>query len=107
MLKSLDEKGLDALYEAILCLKSKDEVHKFLRDLCTVQELKAISQRYQVAWLLDEECRYAQIVEETGASTATISRVNRSLSIDGAGGYEIVFRRLKHAADEEKSESNA
>lgn len=96
MLNHLDQESMDALYEALLCLETKEEVRKFLRDLCTVQELKAISQRYQVAKLLSEERRYAEIVELTGASTATISRVNRSLSIDGAGGYEVVFNRLKN-----------
>jgi TrpR-related protein YerC/YecD len=96
MLNHLDQESMDALYEALLCLETKEEVRKFLRDLCTVQELKAISQRYQVAKLLSEERRYAEIVELTGASTATISRVNRSLSIDGAGGYEVVFNRLRN-----------
>lgn len=90
----LDTSGMDDLCAAILCLETKEEAARFLRDLCTLQELKAISQRYQVARLLHEECRYAEIVEKTGASTATISRVNRSLGMDGAGGYEIVFRRL-------------
>ncbi len=90
----LNDESMDALYEALLCLESKDEMRRFLRDLCTIQELKAISQRYQVAKLLSEERRYAEIVELTGASTATISRVNRSLSIDGAGGYAVVFERL-------------
>lgn len=90
----LDTSGMDDLCNALLCLETKEEAARFLRDLCTLQELKAISQRYQVARLLHEECRYAEIVEKTGASTATISRVNRSLGMDGAGGYEIVFHRL-------------
>lgn len=90
----LDTSGMDDLCAAILSLETKDEAARFLRDLCTLQELKAISQRYQVARLLHEECRYAEIVEKTGASTATISRVNRSLGMDGAGGYDIVFQRL-------------
>lgn len=100
MQNHLDQESMDALYDAILCLETKEEVTKFLRDLCTVQELKAISQRYQVAKLLSENRRYAEIVELTGASTATISRVNRSLSIDGAGGYEVVFERLKQTGEE-------
>ncbi len=94
MLNHLDASGMDDLYAAILSLESKEEAARFLRDLCTLQELKAISQRYQVAKLLHEQCRYAEIVEKTGASTATISRVNRSLGMDGAGGYDIVFKRL-------------
>ncbi|MDD5947336.1 MAG: YerC/YecD family TrpR-related protein [Oscillospiraceae bacterium] len=90
----LDPAGMDDLCEALLSLKTKEETSNFLRDLCTIQELKALSQRYQVAKLLHTSCRYAEIVEKTGASTATISRVNRSLAMDGTGGYETVFNRL-------------
>ncbi len=90
----LDPAGMDELCEALLSLKTKEETSSFLRDICTIQELKALSQRYQVAKLLHTNCRYAEIVEKTGASTATISRVNRSLAMDGAGGYETVFSRL-------------
>ncbi|MBR6599136.1 MAG: TrpR-like protein, YerC/YecD, partial [Oscillospiraceae bacterium] len=71
-----------------------EECYKFFDDLCTGMELKALSQRLQVAKLLTEHRVYNQIVTETGASTATISRVNRSLK-DGNEGYDIVFERLK------------
>ena len=81
------------MYEAILTLKSIDECVRFFDDLCSVTELRAIEQRYQVARLLNEGHVYSAILEQTGASSATISRVNRSLNY-GADGYEVVFKRL-------------
>lgn len=86
--------NLDRLFEAILTLNNVDECYAFFEDLCTVPELKAMSQRYVVATMLNEKRVYSDIVSETGASTATISRVNRSL-IYGCDGYEMVFERLK------------
>lgn len=83
----------DRLFEAILTLKSVDECYKFFEDVCTIKEIKAISQRLEVARMLTEKQLYSKIVAETGASTATISRVNRSLMY-GSEGYEIVFDRL-------------
>ena len=83
------------LYKAILALKTEDECAKFLEDLCTPQELKSIAQRLQVAEMLNDKKKYNSIVEETGASTATISRVNKTLTYQTAGGYKIVFERLK------------
>lgn len=91
--------NLEQLYEAILTLETTEECSLFFKDLCTVPELKALSQRFQVAKLLTENHVYSDIVKETGASTATISRVNRSLAYDGAGGYSIVFERLKGGED--------
>ncbi len=91
----LEVKNLEMLYEAVLQLKTIEECSCFFKDLCTVPELKALSQRFQVAKLLTQNHVYSDIVEETGASTATISRVNRSLNYDGCGGYKIVFDRLK------------
>lgn len=85
---------LDDLFEAVLSLKDKEECYQFFDDLCTVQELRALSQRLQVARMLNEKRVYSDIVAETGASTATISRVNRSLSY-GSDGYKIIFERLK------------
>ncbi len=90
----MDDKNLEFLYDAILELKDKDECRKFFEDLCTVNELKSISQRVVVAKMLTDKCVYSDIVAATGASTATISRVNRSLSY-GAGGYDVIFGRLK------------
>ena len=85
---------MERLFKAILALENMDECYKFFDDLCTGIELKALSQRLQVAKLLTEHRVYNQIVTETGASTATISRVNRSLK-DGNDGYAVIFDRLK------------
>ena len=81
------------MYEALLSLKNVDEVMKFFDDLCTVTEIVAMEQRFQVASCLDDGMIYNDILAETGASSATISRVNRSLQY-GRGGYQIVFDRL-------------
>lgn len=86
--------NLEYLFQAVLTLKDTEECYKFFEDLCTVQELRSLSQRIQVAKMLSEQRVYSDIVAETGASTATISRVNRSLSY-GSDGYQIVFGRLK------------
>jgi TrpR-related protein YerC/YecD len=83
--------ALDELYEAILCLETKEECSAFFDDLCTVLELQTMSQRLQVAKMLREHHVYSDIVSATSASTATISRVNRSLN----GGYDIVFKRMQ------------
>ena len=93
----LKDERLDSLFEAILTLETKEECYSFFRDLCTVPELKNLSQRFHVAKMLTDKRVYSDIVEETGASTATISRVNRSLSedYDSSGGYQLVFSRLE------------
>ena len=77
MNEKLKDKSMDSLFEAVLCLETVDECYKFFDDLCTVLELKAISQRLQVAKMLSNRKVYSDIVNLTGASTATISRVNR------------------------------
>ena len=82
------------MYKAILTLESVEECMKFFDDLCTVSELMAMEQRYQVASCLNDGVIYNDILAETGASSATISRVNRSLQY-GSGGYSIVFDRIK------------
>lgn len=82
------------MYKAILSLNSLEECMNFFDDLCTVSELMAMEQRYHVAECLNEGMIYNDILAETGASSATISRVNRSLQY-GSGGYEVVFDRLK------------
>lgn len=84
---------LDFFFDAVLSLKDKEECYKFFDDICTVQELKAITQRLEVANMLDNDAVYNDIVAKTGASTATISRVNRSLHY-GSDGYRIIFDRL-------------
>ena len=83
-----------AMYEAILSLETVEECLQFFDDLCTVTELMALEQRYQVAYCLHNGMIYNDILAETGASSATISRVNRSLQY-GRGGYQIVFDRLE------------
>lgn len=93
MEKKLKDKNTDFFFEAILQLKDLDECYDFFEDLCTVNELKSISQRIVVAKMLREKKVYSEIVDETGASTATVSRVNRSLQY-GCGGYDLVFDRM-------------
>ena len=83
----------DFLFQAILSLKDMDECYKFFEDVCTINELLSLSQRYEVAKMLREGKTYLEIAEKTGASTATISRVNRSLNY-GSDGYDMVFERL-------------
>ncbi len=85
--------NFDFLFHAILSLESMEECRNFFMDLCTISELKAMLQRIQVAKMLSEHIVYSEIVEKTGASTATISRVNRSLNY-GFDGYQEVFDRL-------------
>ena len=86
------------MYEAILSLQTVEECKKFFDDLCSISELMAMEQRFQVASCLDEGMIYNDILAETGASSATISRVNRSLQY-GRGGYEIAFSRLKEKSE--------
>ncbi len=92
MTEKLKDANMDFLFDSILKLETREECYKFFEDLCTVNELKSISQRVVVAKMLTEKRVYSDIVAATGASTATISRVNRSLSY-GEGGYDIVFER--------------
>lgn len=84
----------DGLYQAILTLKTEEEVYDFFQDLCTVTELRAMEQRFEVAVLLKQGMIYNDILERTGASSATISRVNRSLNY-GTGAYAQLFARIK------------
>ena len=86
-------KTTDALFDAILSLETREECYNFFEDLCTVPEIKAMSQRLVVAHMLSTKCVYSDIVARTGASTSTISRVNRSLNY-GCDGYELVFKRI-------------
>ena len=86
------------MYKAILSLNTVEECMNFFDDLCTVTELLAMEQRYQVASCLDDGMIYNDILAQTGASSATISRVNRSLQY-GHGGYAVVFERLKNAGE--------
>ena len=92
---------LDEFFEAVLMLKDKEDCYKFFEDVCTVRELHSISQRLEVAKLLKIRKTYNEIEKDTGASTATISRVNRSLHY-GAEGYELVLDTLIQKNLEEK-----
>lgn len=93
MNKKIKNESVDALFDAILTLENKEECYSFFDDLCTVNELLSLSQRFEVAKMLQDKKTYLEIAEKTGASTATISRVNRSLNY-GSDGYELVFGRL-------------
>ncbi|MEW8955576.1 YerC/YecD family TrpR-related protein [Clostridium sp.] len=84
---------MDLLFEAILSLKNIEECYKFFDDICTINEIKALEQRLQVAKMLKQRRTYLDIASSTGASTATISRVNRSLNY-GSDGYKIIFDRI-------------
>ena len=90
----------DRLYQAILQLKDPQECYDFFQDLCTVSELRSMEQRFEVAKLLNDGLIYNDILEKTGASSATISRVNRSLNY-GTGAYREIFARLKDEDAEE------
>ena len=91
-MSKIKDENTDFLFECIMKLETLDECYAFFEDLCTVPEMKAMAQRAAVAKLLYDKTVYNSIVEKTGASTATISRVNRSLAY-GAGGYDIVFNK--------------
>lgn len=85
--------AVDGLFDAVLKLETREECYTFFEDLCTINELLSLSQRLEVARMLRDKKTYMEIAEKTGASTATISRVNRSLAY-GNDGYELVFNRL-------------
>lgn len=87
------EKQDDRLYRALLTLENADEMYSFFVDLCTQSELKALEQRFEVALLLSEGLVYSEISEKTGASSATICRVNRFMNY-GPGGYRTAIERL-------------
>ena len=93
MSKKIHTEAVDYLFEAVLCLENKEECYTFFEDVCTINELLSLSQRFEVARMLRQKKTYLEISEKTGASTATISRVNRSLTY-GNDGYEMVFKRI-------------
>ena len=94
MSKKLHTEAVDDLFKAILTLKTVEECYTFFEDACTINELLSLSQRFEVARMLREKRTYLDISKKTGASTATISRVNRSL-IYGNDGYEMVLNRMQ------------
>lgn len=89
----LQTPAVDHLFDAILQLRDREECYKLFSDVCTIKELLAMAQRYEVAMMLTQKMTYLDIADKTGASTATISRVNRSLTY-GEDGYLMVFERL-------------
>lgn len=92
-MKNIKDDYTDEMFEGILQLKTVEECYKFFMDLCTPREIKSMAQRYTVAKMLIDKRVYSDIVNETGASTATISRVNRSFE-SGDDGYKMVFDRV-------------
>ena len=94
MNKKIRTEVVNHLFDAILTLQDREECYTFFEDICTINELLSLSQRFEVAYMLREHKTYLDIAERTGASTATISRVNRSLNY-GNDGYDMVFERLK------------
>lgn len=100
MNKKLKTEAVDHLFQAVLTLKDINECYSFFEDVCTVNELLSLSQRYEVARMLRQKKTYLEIAEKTGASTATISRVNRSLNY-GNDGYDMVFARLGNQDEDE------
>lgn len=95
MPKMINDEFTDFLYDAIVTLKTREECEMLFKDLCTIPEIKSMSQRLVVAKMLKNNMVYSEIVSKTGASTATISRVNRSLNYDNGGGYDLVFERME------------
>lgn len=95
----LKDPFIDKLFEAVLLLENQEECYRFFEDICTVNELKSIAQRLEVAKMLAEDRTYTDIANETGASTATISRVKRCLNY-GADGYKLILERLKEQNNE-------
>lgn len=92
--KTVHTEEVDRLFDAVLSLETREECYKFFEDVCTINEILSLSQRFEVARMLTKNKTYLEISEKTGASTATISRVNRSL-IYGNDGYEMVFGRME------------
>ena len=103
MSRSSKKKERDLLYDAILTLKDKEECKRFFKDLCTISELRAMEQRFEVARLLSEGMIYNDILARTGASSATISRVNRSLQY-GEGSYDDIIPRVKDKVQEKDTD---
>lgn len=100
ILKDLKNDCTDTLMKAILQLKTVDECYSFFEDLCTIAELKSMSQRMEVAMMLSDKKVYSDIAAATGASTATISRVNKCINY-GQDGYNLVIKRLREGTDEQ------
>ena len=101
MSKKIRTEAVEILFEAVLSMKNKEECYIFFEEICTINELLSLSQRFEVAKMLREQNTYLEIAEKTGASTATISRVNRSLNY-GNDGYDMVFQRINMEDSDKK-----
>ncbi len=100
----IKNKETDELFKAILALENMEECYRFFEDICTIKEVESIAQRLHVARLLKEDKTYSYIEKQTGASTATISRISRCLNY-GANGYNIILDRLEYGDNKEKSDT--
>ncbi len=96
--KDIQTPAVDLFFDGVLCLENKEECYQFFEDICTIKELTAIAQRFEVAKMLREERTYIDIAKNTGASTATISRVNRCLNY-GNESYDMLFERMKQTEE--------
>lgn len=105
MNKKIKNELTDKLFQCILCMQTVDECYQLFEDLCTVNEIQAIAQRMEVAAMLDEKCTYVEIAKQTGASTATISRVNRCLNY-GTDGYKLAIDRMKEKNKQQQEENS-
>lgn len=94
----LKDEFVDQLFTAVLILENEEECYRFFEDICTVSEIKSLAQRLEVAKMLDQNQTYSTISDVTGASTATVSRVKRSLDY-GAGGYHLILNRISEKTD--------
>ena len=99
-MKEINDERIDTLFKAVLELKTVDECRRFFTDLCTISELKSMSQRMEVALMLKDKNVYTDIAAKTGASTATISRVKRALFDNDTYGYTLVLDRIKNGEKE-------
>ncbi len=102
--KSLKNPAVDELFDAVLLLNNREECYRFFQDICTVTELTSLGQRFEVARMLTDNRTYMDIAHKTGASTATISRVNRALEY-GQDGYQMVIERMKESGQQSQSEN--
>ena len=103
MNQKIKSKFVDNLFECVLSMETIEECYQLFEDLCTVHELNSIAQRMEVAEMLDRKCTYIEIAKQTGASTATISRVNRSL-IYGTDGYKLAIDRVSAKKESDKNQ---
>ncbi len=103
MNKKIHTPSVDHLFDAVLSLQNKQECYDFFEDLCTVNEILSLSQRFEVATMLRRHDTYLKIAEQTGASTATISRVNRALNY-GNDGYDMVLGRIENEDRDDKNQ---